>query len=159
MHLFDASHKGVKVDVSPQPAELLVDLVALRACAHAVRRADLYKNKKPPWERTGPSPSIAEATPLSPGAKAVDGSVAQNGNRVKAERRRGWWCGVRAIAPQAMRVAVCACESAPEGRFRPCAQCSAVGLKSPPFSSCLQNSCNFVEVKVCLARGLQKGMR
>ena len=60
MHLFDASHKGVKVDVSPQPAELLVDLVALRACAHAVRRADLYKNKKPPWERTGPSPSIAK---------------------------------------------------------------------------------------------------
>jgi long-subunit acyl-CoA synthetase (AMP-forming)/1-acyl-sn-glycerol-3-phosphate acyltransferase/acyl carrier protein len=58
--------------------------------AHPVR-ADLYKNKVPLWERTGPSPSTAEAAPLSPGAKAANESVAQKENKVNYPRWPWLW--------------------------------------------------------------------
>lgn len=47
-------------------------------------RNDQFKNKVPLWERAGPSASSSEKTPLIPGAKAVDGSMGDNGEIIKS---------------------------------------------------------------------------
>jgi GGDEF domain-containing protein/2'-5' RNA ligase len=46
-------------------------------------RDNQYKNKSPLWERTGTSTPLAEASPLFPGAKAVDGSVEEPEHKYK----------------------------------------------------------------------------